>query len=280
MRMPSLASLSGRLPFALTLAVGILAGWQLRTLGPSANAAEDLDAVGRAQVERFYEGTSGKAPLDKILGEGFQLMRTDGARYDRAGYLKNPASLQTYKLDGFKATQVGDTLIVTFFATFQGKIEKAQYDVTRMPRLAVFTRIDGNWKVQAFANLGLGSVAIPEAEAKKAIEAWVAAVASGDAKRIEQILAPEFQITRADGSAYSAADYLKSDLPKFSSAPKIEKLVATGYGDLMVARYQLTIDQTRGGKVVHAHAPRLTVFRRSEGTWRVVSHANFAALKQ
>jgi ketosteroid isomerase-like protein len=214
------------------------------------------------------------------LGEGFQLMRTDGKRYDRAGYLKNPASLQTFKLEDFQTTQVGDTLIVTFFATFRGKIEKAQYDVTRLPRLAVFTRVNGDWKVQAFANLGLGSVVIPEADASKAIEAWVAAVASGDAKRIEQILAPEFQITRADGSAYAAADYLKSDLPKFSSAPKIEKLVVTGYGDLMVTRYWLNIEQTRGGKVVHAHAPRLTVFRRSEGTWRVVSHANFAALKQ
>ncbi len=275
MRKPSLVLVS-----AAALAVGVIAGWHLRGPGPAANAAEDLDALGRAQVERFYAGTSGKAPLADIVGKGFQLMRTDGTRYDGAGYLANPASLQTFDLDGFKATQAGDALIVTFFASLKGRIEGVDYDVARLPRLAVFTRVDGDWKLQAFANLGLGSAADPEAEARKAVDSWLGAVASGMKDKVAGVLAPEFQIARADGSAYGAADYLESGLPKIKGVPVVAKLVATGYGDHLVARYWLTIDLTVDGKAVQAYAPRLTVFRRSEGAWLVVAHANFATVKQ
>jgi ketosteroid isomerase-like protein len=264
---------------AAALAIGVFAGWQLRALGPAANAAEDLDALASEQVERFYAGTAGRAPLAEIMGEAFQLIRTDGTRYDRSGYLANPASLQTYELDDFKVTRAGDALIATFFASFRGTVEGIRYDVTRSPRLAVFTRTDGNWKLQAFANLGFGS-AVDPTEARKAVDSWLGAVASGDKARIDSVLAPEFQIARADGSAYGAAEYLESGLPKIAGSPAVENLVATGYGDLLVTRYRLTVDETIGGKVVEAHAPRLTVFRRSEGAWLVVAHANFAEVEQ
>jgi ketosteroid isomerase-like protein len=283
MRKPSLAPLrSARLLLmsASALAIGVVAGWQLRALGPAANAAEDLDALARAQVERFYAATAGRAPLAEIMGDGFQLIRPDGTRYDRSGYLANPASLQTYELGGVKATRAGDALIATFFASARGTIEGVRRDITRLPRLAVFTRVDGDWKVQAFANLGFGSVVDPEAEARKALESWLGAVASGEKERIGSVLAPEFQIARADGSAYGAAEYLESGLPKIAGSPTVENLVATGYGDLLVTRYWLTVDGTIGGKAVEAHAPRLTVFRRSEGAWLVVAHANFTEVGQ
>jgi hypothetical protein len=278
---PWFAPLSiGRLMFPVVLAIGVVASWQLRALGPAANAAEDLDALARAQVDRFYSGTAGKAPLANIIGEGFQLIRSDGTRYDKSGYLANPASLLTYELDSFKATRTNDTLIATFFASFQGTVEGIQYDVARSPRLAVFTQMDGDWKLQAFANLGFGSVVVSDAEARKAVESWLAAAASGEKERIGGVLAPEFQIVRADGSAYGGAEYLNSGLPRITGSPVFENLVATGYGDLLVTRYQLAVDATIGGKAVEARAPRLTVFRRSEGAWLVVAHANFAEVVQ
>src|SRR5215470_257690 len=209
MRKPSLAPPSSArllLMSAAALAIGVFAGWQLRALGPAANAAEDLDALARTQVERFYAATAGRAPLAEIMGDGFQLIRTDGTRYDRSGYLANPASLQTYELSGVKATRAGDVLIATFFASARGTIEGVRYHITRLPRLAVFTRVGGDWKLQAFANLGFGSVADPEAEARKALGSWLGAVASGEKERIGSMLAPEFQIARADGSAYGAAE--------------------------------------------------------------------------
>jgi ketosteroid isomerase-like protein len=265
---------------AVVLAIGVIAGWQLHAVRPAASAAEDPEGLARVEVERFYAGTAGKVPLAEILGEGFQLIRSDGTRSDRSGYLANPASLQTYELGDFKATRTGDTLIATFNASFQGMVEGVQYDVVRSPRLAVFTQVDGSWKLQAFANLGFGSAISPEGEARKAVESWLGAVASGDKNRISSVLAPEFQISRADGSAYRAAEYLESDLPKITGSPAVENLIATGYGDLLVTRYQLTIDETIGGKAMKAVAPRLTVFRRSEGAWLVVAHANFAEAAQ
>lgn len=265
---------------AMMLAAGVAAGWQLRGIDGAARAAEDLNALGRAQVERFYAGTAGKADLAGILGKAFQLIRTDGTRYDRDGYLDNPASLQSYELDGFATTRVGDTLVVTFFASFKGTVEGIAQVVTRSPRLAVFTHGDGDWKLQAFANLGLGSATDAQAEAVKAVDAWLGALASGEPERIRGVLAPEFQIARADGSAYDAAGYLASDLPKIAATPKVDQLVATGYGDLLVTRYRLSIQETIGGKAVEGEAPRLTVFRRSGGAWLVAAHANFARLEQ
>jgi hypothetical protein len=105
-------------------------------------------------------------------------------------------------------------------------------------------------------------------------------VASGDKKRISKILAPEFQIARADGSAYGAAHYLESDPPKITGSPTVANLVATGFGDHLVTRNSLTLEATLGGNTMEAEAPRLTVFRRNEGAWLVVAHANFANVKQ
>ena len=266
------------LSIVVALAIGVAAGSQLRAFGAGAEAAEDVQALGRAQVERFYAGTSGKAPLEDVLGEAFQLIRTDGTRYDRTGYLGNPASLQTYSLDGFRTTQSGDVLTVTFFTTYRGTLEGVAWDVARVPRLAVFGLEGGDWKLQAFANLGQGQMTSPEREAGKAVDGWLRAVASGEVDRIRSVLAPEFQITRADGSAYNAAEYLASDLPRFAAVPGVSKLVATGYGDHLVARYWLTVDGTIGGQAMEAKAPRLTVFRRSGDTWLVVAHANFATV--
>ena len=260
------------------MAIGLVAGWQLRAFNAGAEAAEDLQALGRAQVERFYAGTSGKAPLEDVLGQGFQLIRTDGRRYERRGYLDNPASLQTYSLDGFRTTRSGDVLTVTFFTTYRGTLEGVAWDVARVPRLAVFGLEDGEWKLQAFANLGQGQMAHPETEAGKAVEGWLSAVSSGQVDRLRSVLAPEFQIARADGSAYNATDYLASDLPKFAAMPGVSKLVATGYGDHLVVRYWLTVDAKIGGQAMEAEAPRLTVFRRTGDAWLVVAHANFASI--
>jgi ketosteroid isomerase-like protein len=263
---------------AAALGIGLAVGWQLGATDAGAEAAEDLEALGRAQVERFYAGTSGKAPLENVLGQGFQLIRTDGRRYDRTGYLGNPASLQTYSLDGFRTTRSGDVLTVTFFTTYRGTLEGVAWNVARVPRLAVFGLEDGEWKLQAFANLGQGQMANPETEAGKAVDGWLAAVSSGEVDRIRSVLAPEFQIARADGSAYNAADYLASELPKFAAMPGVSKLVATGYGDHLVVRYWLKVDGKIGDQAMEAEAPRLTVFRRSGDAWLVVAHANFATV--
>lgn len=115
-------------------------------------------------------------------------------------------------------------------------------------------------------------------EATGAVTAWVAAVTSGDKSAVAALLAPEFQIVRDNGVAYDRAQYLAGDLPKIAAAPPVSDLVASGAGDVMVARYVLTIDATVGGAPMQARAPRLTVFRHVDGKWLVSAHANFAAI--
>ena len=116
-------------------------------------------------------------------------------------------------------------------------------------------------------------------EGKDAVAQWIKAVASGDTAVIGAMLAPDFQIVRADGSRYDRAGYLKSDLPAIASPPDVQGLVVTRDGDTLVTSYILSIRQTRDGKAVEVRAPRLTVFRKSGDVWVVVAHANFATLE-
>jgi len=110
----------------------------------------------------------------------------------------------------------------------------------------------------------------------KAIGAWLSVLVKHDPAALAAVLAPEFQIMRSDGSAYAKADYITNGLPTIAKQPEVEKLVVTGFGDTLVARYWLKVEETAGGKVAEAHAPRITVFRRSGDAWLVVAHGNFA----
>jgi ketosteroid isomerase-like protein len=261
---------------ALALIVGLAGGWQLRSV--AAGAEENAAAIAAAEIDRFYQATSGKVPLADVLGEAFQLMRTDGSRYDREGYLARPASLSSYSIDGIEATQSGDVLTATFLASLTGDVGGTERQGTGDPRLAVFSKVDGAWKLQAFANLGQGLASGLDEEAKKAVESWVGAVASGDANAVRAVLAPEFQIVRSDGSAHGFEGYLAGGMAKIENVPGIADLVVTGYGDQMIVRYALTLEGSVDGKHMEDKAPRLTVFRRKNDAWLVVAHANFAKL--
>ena len=238
--------------------------------GSPAAAAEGDAALAETQLARLYDALMGKAELADVLGDAFQVMRTDGTRYDRAGYIARHPSLSSYKLSDLKAIRSGDVLTASFFAAVNGQVEEMGRATGGDPRLAVFAKAGDQWKLQAIANLGLGLAANPEAEGRKAIEGWVGAVVSGDLARVKAVLAPEFQIVRADGSAYDAAGYLASTLPKFDKPPEVKSPVVTGFGDYLIARYALVTDK--------GDAPRLTVFRKSGTAWLVVAHANFAGL--
>jgi ketosteroid isomerase-like protein len=245
----------------------------------AAGAEEGAAALAAAEIDRFYQATSGKVPLADVLGEGFQLMRTDGSRYDREGYLARPASLSSYSIDGIEATQSGDVLTATFFAGLTGNVGGTERQGTGDPRLAVFSKVDGAWKLQAFANLGQGLASGLEDEAGKAVEAWVGAVASGDPDKVRAVLAPEFQIVRSDGSAHDLEGYVAGGMSKLDDVPEIAELAVTGYGDQMIVRYVLTLEGSVDGKHMADKAPRLTVFRRKNDAWLVVAHANFARLE-
>jgi ketosteroid isomerase-like protein len=261
----------------LAILAGIGVGWQLRDLGMGARASDGADALARDQVARFYDALSGNGALGEVLGDAFQVMRTDGSRYDRAGYAARPPLIKGYKLAGLKAAEADGVLTATFFATTEATVDGVSRSSIGQPRLAVFSKATGDWKLQAFANLGTGLTTDTGDVGRKAVEAWVGAVSSGDAERVRGVLAPEFQILRSDGSSYDATAYL-SHLPKFDAAPVVDGLVVTGYGDYLVARYSLTTGGSVGGKSMASGGNRMTVFRRSGDVWLAVAHANFSPI--
>lgn len=114
-----------------------------------------------------------------------------------------------------------------------------------------------------------------DGEAHTAVMAFLEAVAAGP-DAVEKILAPEYQIMRSNGIGYDRAGYIASvggvNLTDFSA----EKIVATADGDVMVTRYFLKDTETIDGVATENDAPRLTVFRKIDGAWKVAAHANFA----
>jgi len=135
----------------------------------------------------------------------------------------------------------------------------------------------------ALAALLLGGVSARAEDAtvaaREAVATFVEAVASGDRVELDAVLAPEFQLLRADGAGYDRAEYLASERPVIDTSQQWhqEDLVATAADGLMVARYVLVVDETLDGRTLTRRAPRLTVFRRDGDRWLVVAHANFAA---
>src|SRR5690606_23004029 len=130
-----------------------------------------------------------------------------------------------------------------------------------------------------------GVMAMPAAaqvtneEAEAAVMAWLNAIVAGPAA-LETVLAPEFQIQRADGNGLDRAGYIGGGAATITAIDGIDNLVVTTHDDLLVVRYELRVAETIGGVTIERHAPRLTVFRRDGDVWLVVAHANFARLEQ
>jgi len=117
-----------------------------------------------------------------------------------------------------------------------------------------------------------------DAQARQALDRFFAAVMSGESGNVDAVLAPEFQIQRANGSRYNAGSYPNSHLPVIAKMPSVERLRVTSGDDIIVTSYVIKVDETLDGAVVQAIAPRLTVFRKIGEDWQVVSHGNFAPI--
>lgn len=265
-------------PVLLALALGVGVGWQLRS--QTANADEDAVAIARTEIDRFLQALSGNGALEDVLGDAFQLIRTGGRRYDRAAYLSTPSSLTGYAVDSVEAIEAGGVLTATFLVSATGAVGGVERETVGLPRMAVFSKVGDSWKLQAYANLGQGLASDIDDEAKAAVQTWVDTVAGGDDTAVRDLLAPEFQLVRSDGAAYDAAEYLARGIPRIDAGFEISDVVATGFGDHMVVRYDLDLRETVGGGRIVGTAPRLTVFRRDGDDWLVVAHANFGQVEK
>jgi hypothetical protein len=117
--------------------------------------------------------------------------------------------------------------------------------------------------------------------ARANIAAFVEGVIAGP-DTVAPLLVPEFQIMRSNGVGYDRAGYAGRGATSVNARPNytLTDIVATGDGDVMVTRYFLEISETIDGQAVTRRAPRMTVFRKIGGAWKVSAHANFAHVGQ
>jgi len=100
---------------------------------------------------------------------------------------------------------------------------------------------------------------------------------AADATALERFLAPEFLIQRSDGTFLTKAQYLTR--PSKIDAYALSAVYGTQTGDVRVIRYTLVATiEIDGKEVPQDPAPRLSTFVWRDGAWRLLMHANFAAI--
>lgn len=235
-----------------------------------AAANDDVDALARDLIDRFYGALApDNAVLAEFLGAGFQIIGSDGLLFDRETYLTFPKAITSYEISDLVVRRDGDVLTATFEVGYKGEFEGAARTVPRLARLAVFSETEDGWKLQALAALGTGENDV-SGRAAQVVARWLAANASGDPAAISQLASPDFQLQRPDGSGIGLADFLK-DVRAASRPPAVDDLVATSFSNTMITRYSLNLE----GKTV----PRLTVFQRINGEWRVAADAEYRPIE-
>ena len=116
----------------------------------------------------------------------------------------------------------------------------------------------------------------PAALAQRLVGRWFRALQTEDHDALERLLAPEFQLVRANGTVLDREEYLAN--PASIADYELGPLTATLDGGTLVVTYTVAVDSTLDGVVQPtAPAPRLTVFSRHDGQWLLSAHANFNA---
>jgi len=118
----------------------------------------DPSATARELVTEFLTILStDEAPgLDDFLADGFQLQRADGTGATKTEYLANHAVVESFELgDKVSAVQSGDLLTVRWTVVVEEAVSGQQLSRQEAPRLSVFVRDDGEWRLLAHANFNL-----------------------------------------------------------------------------------------------------------------------------
>ncbi|HEY8582917.1 MAG TPA: nuclear transport factor 2 family protein [Capillimicrobium sp.] len=100
---------------------------------------------------------------------------------------------------------------------------------------------------------------------------------AADRVALRRLLSPAFLLQRSDGTFLTRAEYLER--PSAIDAFKLTGIVGTRTGDVRVVRYLLRATIEIDGKPISQDpAPRLSTFVWRGGAWRLVAHANLAAI--
>ena len=130
--------------------------------------------------------------------------------------------------------------------------------------------------VASFPAMSASSDLTLEDEARQQLKKLFTALSSGNPQQIEPLLAPEFQLVRADGSAYNKTEYLQRSIPKIVTTPEFADLVITRDKDIVVVRLKLIVREYINNREVQSGSEQLFIFRIKKDDWEVVASANFA----
>ena len=130
--------------------------------------------------------------------------------------------------------------------------------------------------VASFPAMSASSDLTLEDEARQQLKKLFTALSSGNPQQIEPLLAPEFQLVRADGSAYNKTEYLQRSIPKIVTTPEFADLVITRDKDIVVVRLKLIVREYINNREVQSGSEQLFIFRIKKDGWEVVASANFA----
>ncbi len=118
-------------------------------------AGPGVDTTADRLVRRFWDlvKKGDRAALAAFLSPAFQVVRTNGVTEDVTTYLDHLPHIEHYAIDGVHATCFGDAMVVTYSSAADGTVDGQRMLAQAAPRLPVFLRTDGVWRVLAHANL-------------------------------------------------------------------------------------------------------------------------------
>ena len=98
-----------------------------------------------------------------------------------------------------------------------------------------------------------------------------------DQTALARFLSPQLLLQRPDGSYLTRSEYLAN--PARVDDYTLSDVVGTRTGDVRVIRYTVTATQfIDGQQVTQDPVPRISTYIYRGGAWRIVAHANFAAV--
>lgn len=130
-------------------------GLVLFTFVAPAPAADDLEAQARSMLKGVFDilATGDRDQVAPILGNEFQVVRSDGGAYDKEEYLAKsiPKISNIPVFDEVVATRNGDIIVVRFVMEYESVIDGKKAS-ERSPQLIVFRLLPDGWEVVAAAN--------------------------------------------------------------------------------------------------------------------------------
>jgi len=120
-------------------------------------------------------------------------------------------------------------------------------------------------------------LADPVATATELVTAWLETLKSGES--VADLMAPNFEIQRADGSGANRDQYLANPAV-VDDYTLSNTVIASQSGNTLSVRWSLEVsEEINGVQYDDVDAPRLTVFEWTGDAWQIVGYANFTPVR-